>query len=299
MIHPQEEEPPTPALRGPMITLKPETFRIVGYLGFMVMVGASVVITKTSIPFVENTTALFTTFGYNNLCIMWDFSPAREVAALISPLSEYSMAAYIVLIHIKVRNAHHDGRASQRHLTASSVLTVLNLVLLAWFRMVFVVSPDFSVGGHTAGFLCLQVALCSIATENVAYHTYVSPVVPLEKQLGRKCALTLGASYVGTFILVTLLKMFLTVYALASSPLSAALGQAVDSAWMVLAVVVPFYVAIITRHVEEKIALGTHTYEQKRIEKEVERRMSTMLPRINGEKVAPLLRSEQVLDPTM
>ena len=124
MIHPQEEQPSAPALRGPLITLKPETFRIVGYLGFMVMVGVSVVITKTSIPFVENTTALFTTFGYNNLCIMWDFSPAREVAALISPLCEYSMAAYIVLIYIKVRNAHHDGRASQRHLTASSVLTV-------------------------------------------------------------------------------------------------------------------------------------------------------------------------------
>ena len=137
------------------------------------------------------------------------------------------------------------------------------------------------MAGHTAGFLCLQVVLTTIAAENVAYHTYVSPVVPLEKQLGRKCALTLGATYVDTFILVTLIKMFLTVYALAASPLSAALGQAMDTVWMVLAVVVPFSVAVITRQVEESIALGTYTYEQRHIEQEVERRMSIMLPRIS------------------
>ena len=63
----------------------------------------------------ENT-LLVQWFGYNNICVYFDFNPAREVAAMIYPLVEYSLFLYLLASHLHVWSSWSQKLVSTRFL---------------------------------------------------------------------------------------------------------------------------------------------------------------------------------------
>ena len=85
-----------------MLTIHPETLRCIGYLNFWIMVLISMIVTRVAVDVDMENTPLIEVFGYNNICIYWDYSPAREVAAMIYPTVEFSLLGYLLASHLHV-----------------------------------------------------------------------------------------------------------------------------------------------------------------------------------------------------
>jgi len=126
---------------------------------------------------------LMDTFGFNNICVNWDYSPSREATALVYPLFEYSIILYIVLEYLQKKNDFENNKFSEKYMSITTTLFWIKIVLVAWFRMIFVCSvfqePIAFFGtempavvAHTLGFFGMQFGLILIAFENVFYIWY-------------------------------------------------------------------------------------------------------------------------------
>jgi hypothetical protein len=103
------------------------------------------------------------------ICANWDYSPSRELTAMVYPLFEYSLLFYINLDLLVSAVSYKKGYLSERYWTVAKTVFPCMIVLCAWFRMIFVVEAYVNVQGHTAGFLGLQLSLVTIAIMNTAY----------------------------------------------------------------------------------------------------------------------------------
>jgi hypothetical protein len=103
------------------------------------------------------------------ICTNWDYSPSRELTAMVYPLFEYSLLLYIILDFLVSAISYKKGYLSERYWTVAKTVFPCMLVLCAWFRMIFVVEAYSNVQGHTAGFLGLQISLVTVAIMNTAY----------------------------------------------------------------------------------------------------------------------------------
>jgi hypothetical protein len=115
-------------------------------------------------------------YGFNNICVMFDYSPSREYTAMVYPLFEYSFFIYVVFDYIHLRLVC-KGTSKEYLIKIANVLLPVKLTLIAWFRMIFVYNiqqPDnkYGVGGmigHTLAFFGLQLALILVAFENIMF----------------------------------------------------------------------------------------------------------------------------------
>jgi hypothetical protein len=103
------------------------------------------------------------------ICANWDYSPSRELTAMVYPLFEYSLLFYINLDLLVSAVSYKKGYLSERYWTVAKTVFPCMIVLCAWFRMIVVVEAYVNVQGHTAGFLGLQLSLVTIAIMNTAY----------------------------------------------------------------------------------------------------------------------------------
>ena len=100
-------------------TVATETLRLVTYAMFWLMVGCAILFHNTLVlpkgaeaceagdasclfPVDMANTPLVRMLGYNNVCINWDYTPSRELTAMIYPFVEYPLIAYAVLDYIQI-----------------------------------------------------------------------------------------------------------------------------------------------------------------------------------------------------
>ena len=173
---------------------------------------------------------------------------------MVYPLFEYTLLAYIILNYLQIRNDYDKGIVRARTLRTAQVLFWVKIVLVAWFRMIFVVSveqdgiPFFgktmsAVVGHTAGFIGMQVALILIAFENVAYIYYSDQRVFRMSPYMTKIA---AAVYLVSLTVFTVLKVSwaISLFATGTGWLPAPGPGIVDRLWMVLAAFFPMLFAV-------------------------------------------------------
>lgn len=87
--------PPPPAVS---LQVHPEALRIISHVAFWAMVLFAICMHKLFVRGVDmDDTPLVRLFGYNNICIYWDYSPSRELTALFYPLVEFPLLAYVML----------------------------------------------------------------------------------------------------------------------------------------------------------------------------------------------------------
>ncbi len=186
----------------------------------------------------------------------WDYSPAREATALVYPIFEYTLLVYIFLNYYQVKNEFDNGQGlGTAMMLASTVLFWVKIVLVAWFRMIFVVTvtqepiPIFGVEipptvGHTMGFLGMQLALILVAFENVLQVLYTTDrrifkMSPKVTNIGAVVYLTL-------LVLVTVFKISwcLSLFATGKGWIPDPWPHVFDRFWMVLAAILPILFAI-------------------------------------------------------
>ncbi len=238
--------------KGELI-IDPEFFRFLGYLSFWFMIIVSVIVTSATVD-VPDPNPLELTFGYTNICLYFDYDPPRIVAAMIYPMVEYSMVLYVLT------NWYIARTTFQRHgktiYTIFTVATCVEVVLIAWFRLVFVVRAFEDVVGHTIPFMGLQITLSMIAVQNTVYYNLLHDDEVNWKRLSCTGSLQsylsiFGWIYTILLFVVTMVKIILTSGVLNGHPLmeigtpaQEAVGSFFDWTWMFLAAVTPFLISI-------------------------------------------------------
>jgi hypothetical protein len=208
----------------------------------------------------ETQSHLVRSFGYNNICSTWDYSPSREYTGLIYPLYEYALLLYLVLDFIQTSIYFKKGWVSESYYRAAKFLFIPMIIGCAWFRMIFVVAVYESVGGHTAGFFCMQVTFLLVALMNTWF--IVDSKAEYSFLGGRKGTMIVAGTFITGILLVSPLKLYLTGYLVLNgvpSPISAkliggyTLGTLNDTVWTVLNSVCPMLLGFIRGFCEPEL----------------------------------------------
>jgi len=197
---------------------------------------------------------LMSVFGFNNICVFWDYSPAREATAMVYPLFEYSLLVYVIFDYLQIRNDYENGKCGAGIYNTVSTLLWVKIVLIAWFRMIFVCSvfqnaiPFFggempAVVGHTLGFFGMQFALVLIAFENVTYLIYNENGM---FGLDAKTTKPLSIAYLVTLALVTALKISWasSLFIFGTPWIGAPWPHIFDRVWMLLVALGPVFFSL-------------------------------------------------------
>jgi len=219
-------------------------------------------------------------YGYNNVCVMFDYSPSREYTAMVYPLFEYSFFFYVLFDYIHLRLVCKNTPQDYLLRVANCTLPV-KLCLIAWFRMIFVYNiqqPDVHYGtrgvvGHTIAFFGLQLALILVAFENIMFIFATGIYFP---RLGRKWTLILARTYLITFIILSSFQMWfafglfwgyktLDVQGDNPNPTHLFIIWLDDRLWMVVVGLMPFWFAQVGRknqsHIRVTFQLNSEAWE--------------------------------------
>jgi hypothetical protein len=272
------------AISVTVISIHPEKFRVAAYLAFWGMVLIAYIITNSLVPTIllENS-ALIRTFGYNNICLNWDYAPSLWISALLYPAVEIPLLTYVFLNWLRQKKTLEDERgATPKVFYLLTFMTIIEFVLFAWFRMIFVnrgfTFDDFTlgptkidtsnnlmvafttlnqysmdnIGGHTAPFTGLQIAMAINALQNYYFHSYHSHAFSGRKRVVGRC-------YVLLLMCVTIVKQSLTWATICqtlqwnntcvgaidvSNETYKRAAKFLDILWMLLVAVVPFFLSI-------------------------------------------------------
>jgi len=141
------------------------------------MVLIAVFITKVFVKEDLSVSPLIQMFGYNNICIMWDYEPATSAVAMVYPAVEVPLVLYLLLNFLRVREAYRAGLISRARFGVCCAMFPAELTFILWFRMIFVVKAFVNVQGHTMVFHGLMLALCMVALQNHLYHDSIGKLV--------------------------------------------------------------------------------------------------------------------------
>ena len=260
-------------------TVATETLRLVTYAMFWLMVGCAILFHNTLVlpkgaeaceagdasclfPVNMANTPLVRMFGYNNVCINWDYTPSRELTAMIYPFVEYPLIAYAVLDYIQIYRDYLDKELPSWFFKLATGALPIKILLLSWFRMIFVFDSFQNTAFHTLPFQGLQVSLVLVAVQNSLYWTtHKSPLYV--KQLGQAWTHRLIWAYVACLLAVTAFKITVVTSIFANKPIldihddfSASLCAFADRAWMFLAAVIPFFLAAYERRIEVPLTIS-------------------------------------------
>lgn len=193
------------------------------------------------------------------ICTNWDYSPSRELTAMVYPLFEYSLLLYIILDFLVSAISYKKGYLSERYWTVEKIVFPVMLVLCAWFRMIFVVEAYSNVRGHTAGFLGLQATFVTVAIMNVAY--ILETETSYDFLGGKKGTRIAAYVYITIDVIACLFKLYLSAFivfgwgmagdfgdiypqwALKDAFAGMKVGQLVDIVWMLCNAVCPLIIS--------------------------------------------------------
>lgn len=258
--------------------INPESCRFIAYVCFWFMCFFAIAVTtfvtgplllegpadptNTCPPFedgkgfdIKTNSHLIRAFGFNNICANWDYTPSRELTAMVYPAFEYSLVIYIVLDFINSAINYQKGYVSYRYWIVAQIVFPIMVILCAWFRMIFVVVAYVNVQGHTAGFLGLQVTLVLIAVTNVWY--VMETRVSYNFLGGLQGTRYFSMAYLIGDLLICGIKVYLTssvvfgssgypTWALQHTAIAGkTVGQLVDLVWMIFNALLPLVISYI------------------------------------------------------
>jgi len=242
--------------------IHPETIRVVAYVNFWIMTGLAMILTRVLVypyPYdVDN--PLKQTFGYTNICINWDYAPVLFIIAMVYPFVEIPLLTYVAVFWARLYQDHLRGQTDYFYF--GTVASAIEFILFMWFRMVFVVraidgSAYDSVLGHTLGFFGLQIGFVINSIKSFVYFVDSTDLT------AKNWKFWAGVIYVTLTGLVTIFKLIYVAAIFAGHPLwtigseqATAVGQTLDSAWMVLVAILPLFFALYLRKNTHSLTLS-------------------------------------------
>jgi hypothetical protein len=235
------------------ISIHPETLRLTAYMLFWAMVLLAGILTKFFVTENLDASPFVQVVGYNNICIFWDYEPARSITAMFYPFVEVALVGYIFLNFFQIYISYQQGLIPKKLYRLVCLLLPIELILVLWFRMIFMHKLSDSILIHSLGFYGLIVALALISIQNVLYlHTIRSLLFPLR----------MTVIYISTVLIVSISKIIFTFLFFTGiavwdghSQWVPILGHSLDIIWMFLVAVIPIMFAYLGRKKIHPIAL--------------------------------------------
>eukprot|EP00592_Proboscia_alata_P007329 CAMPEP_0194354580 /NCGR_PEP_ID=MMETSP0174-20130528/2704_1 /TAXON_ID=216777 /ORGANISM="Proboscia alata, Strain PI-D3" /LENGTH=331 /DNA_ID=CAMNT_0039123581 /DNA_START=28 /DNA_END=1023 /DNA_ORIENTATION=+ len=214
-------------------------------------------------------------FGFTNVCVLWDYTPAREIVAMYFPLFEYSLAGYVMLDLIYITLSHKRGEIPDWYYSLVKIVSPFTILLIAWFRMIFVMIAYTDPEEHSLAFLGMQIALFSVVIMNslfVILSGQSYPSIGLTKGTTTK----LAYAYLICNVVVSSIKMGATLYIVQNTyspdwykfpfPMFGwCRGEALDRVWMFFNAVLPIFISYVRMSNEKPMTITfsvpTPTYE--------------------------------------
>jgi len=196
---------------------------------------------------------LVRTAGYTNICANWDYSPSREITAMIYPIFEYALLIYLCFDLLQTHIYFKKGWVSRCYYRVFTFMFVPMIIGASWLRMAFVVLSYQNLAGHTAGFFGLQLTLVMVTVMNTYF--IIDSKAEYAFLGGRKGTLYIARIYLSCNLIISPLKLFLTGYViLHSQPVGWSInnkvgesnpGRVVDTIWFVFNAILPLAVALL------------------------------------------------------
>jgi hypothetical protein len=191
-------------------------------------------------------------FGFGNICTNWDYTPSRELTAMVYPLFEYSLIIYLCLDFCATTISYKKGELTEGFWMFSKIAFPVTFFLCSQFRMIFVVLAYVNVSGHTTGFLGLQVALILVAIQNTGY--IYNAEISYDVVGGLKNTRLIALAYIIGDLIISTFKISATIFVvlngrgapwtLKPSPLPGkCIGEMVDIIWMIFNAVIPLIIS--------------------------------------------------------
>lgn len=172
----------------------------------------------TSVTWTSRTPLLVEVFGYNNICVYFDYPPANYVLPVLWAFTLVFLLAYLAAQWLHMRSDMAQGLISKRVYRGITAMNVFEAFTLIAFSTIFAVSPegwDRTLYIHTAPFFLLQFGMVSLAISNTWYGIKSGYWKRLDFPKWFNKAAWL---YCGVFAAVVLFKVPYGVNAMAGSP---------------------------------------------------------------------------------
>ncbi len=151
------------------LTFNPEILRIVAYVGLIFMFLVGLILTETLVAIEPHDTAIYRLFGFNHSCNLLDHEPSRTVSAMLLPFWEIPFVLYVIFNFLRINDAYRERRVPRYAFVAAAAFFPVELLLIVWFRIVFVWSPEVSFLAHYLPYVGFQLLLFLVAFENALY----------------------------------------------------------------------------------------------------------------------------------
>jgi len=148
----------------------PEKVRIIGYSGFWIIVGTGVLLTRNFSGVDLDDNLLTRVFGYNNICVNFDFPPSTIVLPLLWALTLSGLLVYMASEIFVMKTQVQHGSLSAAWYRKLCFARVFEASTFVFFTTIFSVSPKNELEDpdhiylmvHTAPFTLLQFGTTSL-----------------------------------------------------------------------------------------------------------------------------------------
>lgn len=173
---------------------------------------------------------------------------------MIYPIFEYSLLIYIILDFINTMVSYKKGYVGRGYWIMSCIFLPIQIVLCAWFRMIFIILAYVNVAGHTAGFLGLQICLIMVAMSNAIFVVETKVSYPFLG--GIKGTKNVAYAYLTGDLIIGIIKVYLSGFVVltggypefakaASGIPGRNVGQMIDLVWMIFNAILPVVISYI------------------------------------------------------
>lgn len=227
-----------------------EKLRLAGYAGFWVIVITGIAITRLYSGIDLENTLLMEVFGYNNICVYFDYPPATYILPLLWGVTLVCLLGYLVAHWLQMKAEMQEGLISRRLYRFLSALKLFEGFTMVSFSTIFAVQPEawnHTLYIHTAPFFLLQIGLVSLAMSNTIHGIKSG----YWEQLGLPSWFAPGAKlYVVLFALVVCFKIPAATNAMMGSPwweqttTFMSIARLFDISFLICAAVIPMLKAL-------------------------------------------------------
>lgn len=149
-----------------------EKLRLSGYAAFWVVVVTGIILTRYFSSVDLDNTLLKEVFGYNNICVYFDYPPSNFVLPFLWAVALVLLLMYIGADWLHMRAEVQQGTMRLGLYRTLSSLKTFEAFTLVSFSTIFAVSPegwDHTLYIHTAPFFLLQIGMVSLAMSNTLH----------------------------------------------------------------------------------------------------------------------------------
>jgi len=226
-----------------------ETYRIVAYTTFWIMMLIVFCISTLYVnPSNIQSSTLKQTFGFNNICIYFDFQPSLTFAAMFWVIPEAAFNLYIIFNFLTFYFLYKSSKLPRWQLIVTMISSPIQLTAISVFRLVFVEHEPDNLELHSWPFLFLQLGILLIALQNLWYYN----AADLHK--GHKIV---NYVFVVGSLIITFIYQLNTISIFSGNPVwcstgpdcqaGAAAAHAFDTLWFLSGSVLPVFYAFYFR----------------------------------------------------